>query len=445
MKERVEMKQIESTSWLTAAFEENPRASAGDNFLGTFRQQQFAQFKQRGLPSRREEAWKYTDLSFLEKNSFHWPTQGVEALFANKNLKTLLEARAEEATLLVFVNGQFAPQLSALSQLPEGLILSSLQQAFETHPALVNPYLLREQDVKRYPLACLNSALFADGLFVYLPPSLILEKPLHVLSIATGGEGFMTHTRHVVVMESDTQASVTEEYISVEADHYLTNVSLDFFVGRNALLNYYKVQNEAKNSKHFAALFFHQKQNSSVNACSFATGGQFIRNDVLVVLQEQHAACRVNGFYGLDADGQLIDNHVYIDHAAPHTQSEMDYRGVLAKQSRAIFNGKVHVRPEAKKTQAHQLNHNLLLSPLAEIDTKPELEIYADEVQCRHGATVGQLDEEVLFYLCTRGIDRELATTILLQAFVQAVLTEVTLPWLVAEMHEQWGRRLASL
>jgi Fe-S cluster assembly protein SufD len=445
MKEPVEIKTTTaSTSWLSEAFEKKPQASANCASLEDYRQEQFAQFKQRGLPTRREEAWKYADLSFLEKEKFNWPPLR-EAKPLQSSLKKLLAKRAEANLLLVFVNGHFSPELSALSDLPEGVILCTLQEALQTRASLLTPYLLREYAADRHPLVCLNAALFSDGLFIYLPPGTILEKPLHLLSLSMGGTQFMTHTRHVLVMESDTQASVTEEYLSEEADHYFTNSAMDLFVGRNALLNYYKVQNEASQVKHFANLFIHQKQNSSVNACSFVSGGQFSRNEVWVTLQEQHAACRLNGFYGLDVDGQVIDNHIFIDHAAQSTQSAMDYRGIIAKQARAVFNGKVHVRKEAKKTEAQQVNHNILLSPLAEIDTKPELEIYADDVQCRHGATVGQLDEEALFYLGTRGMDRETATRLLLQAFVEAVLSEVTLPWLIEAMHEQWGRHLLSL
>lgn len=444
MKDTVEIKKVETLAWLTAAFESQPSLAAGADFLKSYRQKQFSQFSRRGLPSRREEAWKYNDLSFLEKMSFE-PPPVLETVPLTEKLQALLAERARDNNLLVFVNGQYAPQLSSLSSLPEGVILGTLQAALESHASLLSAYLLKDIDTQRHPFASLNAALFGDGLFLYVPRSVILEKPLHLLSLSLGSRGFMINPRHLVILESDTQLSFTEEYHSEDEATTLTNVALDFFVGRNAVLNYYKLQNEAKDAKHVANIFFHQKQNSSVNACSFAVGGQFTRNELTVYLQEAYAACRANGFYGLDADGQVIDNHIHIEHVAPHTQSAMDYRGVLARQSRAIFNGKVQVRQTAKKTESRQLNHNLLLSPLAEIDTKPELEIYADEVQCRHGATTGRLDEESLFYLCSRGIDRQAARIILLQAFVEAVLSEVTLPGVSAAMQALWGRHLASL
>lgn len=444
MKEKHDMTKTENHAWLAAAFDQSPRSGKGGDFLDPYRLQQFDAFNRRGLPSRREEAWKYTDLSFLEKRPY--PLLSAPAtLPQNSELQALLAERAREQDLLVFVNGHYAPQLSKLSPLPEGVILGSIQQALETHAALINPYLMKNIDAEKHPFASLNAALFRDGLFLYVPRSVVLQRPLHLLSLSLGPEPFMTHPRHLVILENETQLTFTEEYRGEGAEDYLTNVALDFFMGRDAVLNYYKLQNEGRGARHFANIFVHQKQGSRVNACSFVVGGQFTRNDLTVYLQEAQATCRSKGFYGLDADGQVIDHHVYIDHAAPHTRSDMDYRGVAAKQARAVFNGKVHVRPVAKKTLARQLNHNMLLSPLAEIDSKPELEIYADDVQCRHGATTGQLDEEALFYLRARGIDAAAAKIILLQAFVEAVLSDVTLPYVREIMHDLWGRHLAKL
>ncbi len=442
MTERPTTNKTDTLSWLKTAFEQSPSSFQSGDFLEKFRREQFSQFERRGLPSRREEAWKYTDVSFLGKTAFQTPQQVATNLLEKGAWQTFFAERRRDSLLAVFVNGQYAPQFSTVSKLPEGVMVSSMREAIATHASLISAYLLKEIDAQKHPFASLNAAFFSDGLFVYLPRGASLAKPLHILSLSLGQDGFIAHPRHLIILENDSQLTVTEEYRSAGADHYFINAALDCFIGRDAQLNYYKVQNEAPAAKHIANLFFYQKQNSKLNACSFATGGQLSRNELTVLLREPHAVCRTNGFYGLDADGQVIDHHVYVDHAAAHTQSAMDYRGVLAKQSRAVFNGKVHVRPEGKKTQAEQVNHNLLLSPFSEVDTKPELEIYADEVQCRHGATTGQLDEDSLFYLCARGIDRAEAVTLLLQAFVEAVLRGVTLPWLVQMMHEEWGKHL---
>ncbi|HSW71152.1 MAG TPA: Fe-S cluster assembly protein SufD [Gammaproteobacteria bacterium] len=444
MKESIDI-QVEEPCWLTAAFEQQSAVWADDDFGKKYRQQQFTQFKVRGFPSRREEAWKYTDLTFMQNNPFHWPLPSTAALLGNEELQALVKERAQNNFLLVFVNGHYAPLFSSHSAFGEGVILDNLQAALQRHAALIRAYFLKEIDTKRHPFVSLNAALFSDGIFLYLPRGLVLEKPLHVLSLAYGQTGFMMHPRHLFILESDSQLCFTEEYHSIDADHYLTNASLDFFVGRGANLVYNKVQNEAENARHVAHLFFHQKQNSKVKAVSFTRGGQLSRQELVVNLQEQQAACCLKGFYSVDRDAQQSDHAIYIDHQAPQTQSSIDYRGVLAEASRAIFAAKVQVRSAAQKTKSEQINRNLLLSKLAEVDIKPELEIDAEEVNCRHGATVGQIDEESLFYLGTRGIDRQLATTILLQAFMEEVLREVSLPWLRHYLHEQWGRQLAKL
>lgn len=405
---------LKPNSWLTDAY-----ALQGHS---DFRQQHFAKFMQRGLPTRREEAWKYADLTFLTNNY----TYSISPLaMSMQNMDQLLLTRATDHHLLVLINGHYSLEHSVLGDLPAGVIMGSLRSALQSHTQLVSTYLSREIDAKKYPFACLNAAFLADGLFVYIPSNTRLTKPIYVLSVATGNENFMSHPCHLVVLESGAAATFIDETVAVNADYYFTNTTQDFFVGSNANLDYYKIQNEADNAKHIATISILQQAYSTVHACSFSFGAQFARNDIHIDLLEQHAVCNVNGYYRLRADTQYADHHIYVNHVAPHTESNMDFRGVLAKQSRAVFAGKVIVQPAAKKTKAQQFNRNLLLTPQAEVDTKPELEIYADDVQCRHGATIGQLDEETLFYLATRGIDRDTATTMLLQAFMDSALAYV--------------------
>lgn len=434
MKERVK-NNITSLTWLADAFAQNPRTSSAE--IQRYKQQQLARIIACGFPSRREESWKYTDVSFLEKNAFHWP---VSHGGLSESIRELIQARLQENLLFVFVNGQFASQFSSIKELPKGVIASSLYQALQTHATLINPFIFKDIDSKNYPLACLNAAMLSDGLFLYIPHLVSLKKPIHVLSIAAGEHGFMMHPHHIVILENNSSIAFTEEYIADDVDQYLTNASVDFYVGRGAELHYYKLLKEAPKSKHLANVFFHQRQNSRVNAHSFSLDGGLARHDLIIKLIEQGAECTVKGFYNLNEDQQLMDHHVYIEHAAPHTKSNMDFRGIAAKQSRAVFNGKVKVQKQAKKTRAHQVNHNLILSPLAEVDTKPDLEVYADDVQCSHGATVGQLDEEALFYLRSRGIAAAEAEEILLQGFIEQVLAGVKLSWMVEEIRGRQHR-----
>jgi Fe-S cluster assembly protein SufD len=432
MKERAE-NNVTSLTWLADAFAHQPQHFEGD--VQRYKQQQLARIIARGFPSRREEAWKYTDVSFLEKSTFDWP---ADYKSLSPVVNELIRVRSQDNILFVFINGQFAPEFSSVPELPGGIIANSLRQAVKTQGSLLAPFLFKDIDSKNYPFACLNAAMLSDGLFLYVPLSIELEKPVHILSIAAGQPQCMAHPRHIVILENNSKITLTEEYIADEVDQYLVNAAVDFYVGNNAKLDYYKILKEAGKSKHLSNIFFHQKQNSSVNAYSFSLDGGLARHDLTFQLMEPGAECAVKGFYDLHQDQQLTDHHIIIEHAAPHTKSDMDFRGVAAKQSRGVFNGKVKVLAQAKKTQAHQVNHNLVLSPLAEINTKPDLEVYADDVQCSHGATVGQLDEEALFYLCSRGIAAAEAATILLQGFIEQVLSGVKLPWLIAEIR---GRR----
>ncbi len=421
MIERAE-NNITSLSWLHEAFAQNPHKA--DAAIQLYKQQQLSKIIARGFPTRREEAWKYTDVSFLENSSFSWP---AEVVSISTTVKELVSARSQDNHLAVFINGCFSAEFSVLD-LPAAVIVESTQQALQQHNDLVQPLLLQEIDHKQYPLACLNAAMQTDGLFVYVPPTTVLTKPIHILSIATCSKGLMMYPHHIFVLEQNAQATITEEYVAVSAEDYLLNAAVSCFIHEGARLNYYKIANEAASARHFSTIHFHQQRNSRVNAYSFALQGKLIRNDMATYLVGQGAEYNVKGFYNLKTDKQLIDHHVYVNHAAAHTTSDMDFRGILAQQSRAVFNGKVQVQASAKKTQARQVNHNILLTALAEIDTKPDLEVYADDVQCSHGATVGQLDEEALFYLCSRGIKAAEAKQILLHGFVENILAAVELP-----------------
>lgn len=443
MNERLTHLKIASPGWLAEAFEQTA-SLAPPAFLGPYQKEQFDQFNRRGFPTRREEAWKYNDLSFLEKPYSQLAQEGT-SFKETETLRDLLKERSRDNELLVFLNGIYAPQLSQVSDLGEGVILCNLQEALKTQAPLIKRYLMKEIDPLRHPFASLNAAFFNEGLFLYVPREKALERPLHVLFLSQGQEGFMTHPRHLLILEEGAHLNLTEEYRHDETVPSFTNVCADFFVGRDAILNYHKIQNGTDSSKQIASLFFHQNRNSQVKSTFFAVDGQFTRNDVTFYLQEAYASCQARGLYGLERDGQLIDNHIYMNHSAPFTRSDLDFRGLVSGRSRAVFNGKVEVHQDAKKTQARQMNHNLLLSDFAEVDSKPELEIYTDEVECRHGATTGQLDEEALFYLRSRGIDSAKAKVILLQAFVETLLSEVSLPQVSDVMRDLWGRQLARL
>lgn len=386
------------------------------NGLRAFQQKQLSAFQERGLPTRKEELWKYTDVSRLAKQEFCWA----------KKTSAVLEKKF--GISIVFVNGHFDPLLSDLSLLPENVLLCPLSEAFEQCAEEVKPYITQAFDLHRHPFVVLNNALMTDGVFISVPKNTIVSTPIHCLYLNTQQQDFMIHPRNIIIADANSQVTVIEEYLADRAENYFTNAVTILEARENAHVHYHKIQAEHTTASHIASLLVNQQQNSTVSCFNLAVGARLAREDVLVGLQARGASCHLNGFYYLSQNLQHIDNHLHVDHIAPHGTSSMNYKGILDKKSRAVFNGKVYVHKDAQQINAQQANHNLLLSADAEIDTKPELEIYADDVKCTHGATVGQLDAESLFYLRARGIEHSEAVNILTHAFADDVFSKIENP-----------------
>jgi Fe-S cluster assembly protein SufD len=341
-----------------------------------------------------------------------------------------------DSVMLVLVNGYFMPLLSDLNKLPEGVIACSMRDSAHQHLDLIKTHLKENIDADLYPFASLNASQLTDGLFLYLPDDMDMPLPVHLVSIVTGTEEFLAHPRHIFILGKNSKLVFLEEHYSHTDLSYMMNIVTSLVVEENAKLEYYKLQCEGKNAVHMAHTFIRQKQNSSVSFTDFATGGTFARDEIVVKLQEPGAECRTGGFYRLHDDNQYIDHHIDIDHLAPRSNSEMLYKGILDNKSRAVFNGRLHVEQNAQKILAYQANHNLLLSNNAEVYSKPELEIYADDVKCKHGATTGQLDQDALFYMRSRGIEYAEAMNILLKGFAEEVLQRVTHPGIKLRLQE---------
>jgi Fe-S cluster assembly protein SufD len=387
------------------------------------RKKHWQAFVSQGLPTRKDERWKYTDLSFLANKHFSEATR----VDAHRLLDVINQHRLqrENSFLLVFVNGYFMPMLSDGDKLPKGVIACSLDKAMQEHADLVKAHWLPQGEISNYPFANLNTAMCRDGLFFYLPTSIHLSAPLHLLSLTLDTKAFIAHPHHVIVLGEESKLVLLEEYFSL-ADHtYMMNVMTHIVADKGAQLDHYKIQHEAKQAVHLAHTFVQQKQQSHVTFTNFSSGSSFARDEVIVRLQESGADCHTGGFYQLRDDNQYMDYHIDIEHEAPFCNSEMLFKGIVDKKSRAVFNGRLQVNKGAQKTMAYQANHNLLLSKEAEIYSKPELEIYADDVKCKHGASTGQIDEEAIFYLRSRGIDRDQAIAILLQGFADEILQRI--------------------
>ncbi|EKD69808.1 MAG: hypothetical protein ACD_46C00724G0006 [uncultured bacterium] len=393
------------------------------SWLIDYRQQAFDKFIAAGLPNNNQERYKYTDWSCLNKEFKANRKQ------ENAELKELIRKYREtyqDHYIFIFVNGFYAEEYSDQATLPKEVVAESLLTAFKKHESIVKQYWPASPDVTKYPFANLNAAIFTDGLFLLLPEKCVLKKPIRILSLASDTQLFSAHLQNMIVLKKESEVSLVKEYCALTDKSYFINVTDHVYVEENAKLEVNKFQQEHVEAIHMAHTFLSQKNNSRVVYNHFARGGLFSRDDVIVNLEEPGAECLTGGFYRLCRDHQYADNHVDINHLAPHSHSEMLYKGILDKKSRAVFNGKLLVEKDAQKILAYQANHNILLSKNAEVFSKPALEIYADDVKCKHGATTGQMDEDALFYMRSRGIHRAEAANILLQGFAGEVIQRVT-------------------
>ncbi|MGH8309983.1 MAG: Fe-S cluster assembly protein SufD, partial [Steroidobacteraceae bacterium] len=281
-------------------------------------------------------------------------------------------------------------------------------------------------------------ALFTDGAYIHVPAHTVLERPIHVLFISTGatnGHSAMSHPRVLVVLDDDSQAAVVESYAGPDGARYFTNVVTEIALGAHAVLDHYKLQRESAEAYHVGSIYLRAARSANCTSHSISVGGALVRNDVMAVLAGEGGECTLNGLYL--ADGQRhVDNHTTIDHAMPHCDSREIYKGILADRARGVFNGKIIVRPDAQKTDAKQTNKALLLSDDAQINTKPQLEIFANDVKCTHGAAVGQLDEDAIFYLRARGLDLQQARDMLIHAFAGDVLNRIRIEPLRKSLEE---------
>lgn len=398
---------------------------SGLRWLEKTRQGAFERFAELGFPDARDENWKYTRITPIEKRSFRSVPKSCVGLIPD-DLESFFFASVA-CQRLVFVNGVYTPQLSKIAALPGGVSACSLAKALAEHPDRLEPHLARYADSGAHGFAALNTAFMGDGAYVYIPRNVVLESPVHMLFVATTqDEALFVHPRNLIVAEQGSEATVIESYVSFGGGGYFTNALTEVVVGDNAELSHYKIQQEHSSAFHVATLQIQQTRNSRFTSHSTSFGGSLVRNDINAVLDAHGAQCTLNGLY-LAAGRQHVDYHTRIDHTQPFGISREHYKGILSGRARGVFNGLTHVHPGAQKTDASQSNDNLLLSQDAEVDTKPQLEIYADDVKCSHGATVGQLDDDMIFYLRARGIQAAAARGLLTYGFAQDVVDRMHL------------------
>ncbi len=381
-------------------------------------------FSRLGFPTLRHEDWKYTDIRPITKRQFS----------IARRAPTVDEARVASLRFpgldcheLVFLNGIFSRQHSRIDDLEDGVVVQSLGELLHNEPDRVRDYLNQYSDTDKNGFVALNTLFMNEGAVIMVPDNAGVDKPVHLIFLSDHHEDpCASLPRNLIVLGENSRATVIESYTGADDAEYFTNTNTEVVLQRSAALEHYKIQREGLKGYHVGILQARQHRDSRLESHSISLGGRLARNDIDVRLAEEGAGVLLNGLYLADKR-QHVDNHTRIDHLSPHTDSEENYRGVLNGHGRGVFNGKVVVHKNAQKTRADQANANLLLSRDAEVDTKPELEIYADDVQCSHGATTGQLDETMLFYLRSRAIDEEVARSLLTFAFAESVINRMRL------------------
>ena len=400
-------------------------AGAQVSWLRAARRRALNRFDEAGFPSLRDEDWRYTPIKPIENRGFR--IAGPSSRVLKNAALARLQFQGLSCHELVFVNGYYADSWSTLGRLPAGVQVQHLAAMLREEAEALSDHIHRYIEHPSSAFAALNAAFMTDGVYIRLPDQAVIEDPIHLLFISTGeNEALASYPRIFVAAGADTRLQLVESYCSVGETHHLTNTLTEIVAEERACIEHYKIQQESIRNYHIGNMYITQGQQSQVMSHSIALGAVLARNDITVKLDAEGAAIILNGLYKVGGR-QHVDHHTCIDHLKPHTQSEEFYKGVLEGHARAVFNGKVVVHVGAQKTEAKQTNQNLLLSQDAEIDTKPELQIYANDVKCSHGATVGQLDENAMFYLRTRGIDKETARSLLTYAFADAVLSRISL------------------
>jgi Fe-S cluster assembly protein SufD len=391
-------------------------------WLGPVRQAGAAYFSHLGFPTLKDEDWRFTNVAPLAKLAFKPVIAGGSVTAETVKSVTFGSLAAHR---LVFVNGQFAPQLSSIGQLPAGITVKNLSSALAENSALLEKHLAQQATGEHSSFTALNNAGFHDGGFVHVTAGKVLETPVHLLYISTATDsGATAQSRNLFIIENHAQATVLESYASTGDGAYFTNVVTEVIAGDNAILEHVKFQDESLSAYHIAALHAKLGRTSNFVSHSFALGAKLSRNNIRANLAGEGLETILNGLYLTNGD-QLADHHMFVEHAQPNCASHEYFNGILDGKSKGVFHGRIYVHPVAQKTDAKQTNKNLLLSEDATADTKPQLEIYADDVKCTHGATIGQLNDESIFYLRSRGLGPDTARRMLIHAFAGEIIDRV--------------------
>ena len=427
---------IEAYRW---DFEDVDKSSKEPSWMREIRRSAMGTFERLDFPTMKDEDWHFTSVAPIAEKMFGPSRAGGK--ISEEVVRRF--SHGQDWNTIVFVNGR----LDRIDEKAEGLAgttISSLAAEISKGSEVVKRHLCKLAGPEGMAFTALNAALVTDGVVIRIPADAVVEKPIHLLFVSdSNAENTAIQTRNLIFAERHSQATIIESYVSVGGDSYFTNAVSEVFVADGARLGHYKLQTEARNAFHVGTIQVHQGRDSRYESFSFATGAKLSRTNVYTTLAGEAAETILNGLYMVDGS-QHVDHQTRIEHVAPNCPSHELYKGILDGHSHGVFNGKVYVHPEAQKTDGKQSNNNLLLSDSARVDTKPQLEIFADDVKCTHGATVGRLDETALFYMRSRGVGPAQAKRLLTYAFAADVLEKIELEPLKLALEEQVLRRFTA-
>ena len=418
---------------------EHYRAQADGSAFVEQREAAFGELQQLGIPTTKNEEWKYTNLKFINDINFQAScihTEAARKYYSENIVQTL------KANRLVFINGSFDASLTLLQTEDAGIVISNLAAARKSHADVFNKHFGKYAEVKNQVMNAMNTALMSDGAFIHVPAGKQTVYPIIITNISDASEvNVLNQPRNLIVVDKNANTTIIESFFALGLNASFCNIVNEVYVGENANLEHYKLQRQQ--GEHYQINFTQvfQEANTNVNQVTLTLDGKFVRNTLHFNMNGENCNTLLYGLYLLDGN-QFVDNHTRVDHAKPNCFSDEKYKGILKDKSTAVFNGKIMVHLDAQKTNAYQRNQNILLSDEATVNTKPQLEIFADDVKCTHGATIGQLDEEPMFYLRSRGIPENEAQKMLLNAFADDIAVKIKIPELVAILEEQIEKKI---
>jgi len=410
-----------------------------DHPVHDIRSEAIKNFELKGFPNRKEEAWKYTSLNSIQKVDFSIFPKETNAL-EYKDVKRYF-LHEIDTYKIVFIDGVYSSFLSETTHDGVDICLMSAALSKPMYKQIIDVYF-NEVASKDESLTTLNTAFSKEGAYIYIPKNKMPKKPIEILHFATGNEAaLLLQPRNLIIAEENAELQIIERHQSLTSNEVLTNCVTEIFAAKNAIIDYYKVQNDVKNASLIDNTYISQKSNSVVKVHTFSFGGKLTRNNLNYYQNGEYIDSTMKGVTIL-GEKQHVDHHTLVHHRQPNCESHQDYKGIYGEKSIGVFNGKIIVDKIAQKTNAFQQNNNILISDKATINTKPQLEIFADDVKCSHGCTIGQLDEEAMFYLQTRGIPKKEAAALLMYAFANNVLASVRIPELKMRINRLIANKL---